>query len=110
ARWAGAGGGPSLARALAGRDPERAAVLLAHQPKAIDEAAEAGVCLQLSGHTHGGQIYPFGELVALAQPNVAGLHEHTRDTQIYVSRGVGYWGPPMRLLAPAEITKIVLTT
>ena len=100
---------PDLARALAGRDPERELVLLAHQPRQIAQAAKAGVGLQLSGHTHGGQIAPFGALVALTQPFLAG-HHHVGDTQIYVSRGTGYWGPPMRLGAPAEITKIVLTS
>ncbi len=104
----GRGHGPDLARALAGRDPERELLLLAHQPKAIDEAAQLGVGLQLSGHTHGGQIWPFTHVVSLANPYVAGLHRHGEHTQIYVSRGTGFWGPPMRLLAPAEITKIVL--
>lgn len=104
----GGGHGPDLARALAGRDPERELVMLAHQPKAIEEAAQLGVGLQLSGHTHGGQIWPFTHVVSLVQPYVAGLHRHGDHTQIYVSRGTGFWGPPMRLLAPAEITKIVL--
>ena len=71
------------------------------------EAASLGVDLQLSGHTHGGQIWPFTYLVKLQQPYVAGLHRHG-DTQIYVSPGTGYWGPPMRLGTRAEITKIVL--
>jgi predicted MPP superfamily phosphohydrolase len=96
-----------LARALAGRDPARELVLLAHQPKAIEEAARLGVGLQLSGHTHGGQIWPFSFFVGLAQPYVAGLHQHG-DAQIYVSPGTGYWGPPMRLGTRAEITRITL--
>lgn len=104
----GRGHGPDLARAVAGRDPERELLLLAHQPKAVEDAARAGVGLQLSGHTHGGQIWPFGMLVPLAQPYVAGLHRHGDLTQIYVSQGTGFWGPPMRLGAPAEITKVVL--
>lgn len=104
----GYGHGADLARALKGRDPTRALVLLAHQPRAIDEAARMGVGLQISGHTHGGQIWPFSALVPLAQPYVAGLHRHSDDTFIYVSRGTGYWGPPMRLGAPAEVTRIVL--
>jgi uncharacterized protein len=99
--------GPDLPRALEGRDPSRALVLLAHQPRAVVEAAKLGVDLQLSGHTHGGQIWPFTYLVKLQQPYVAGLHRHG-DTQIYVSPGTGYWGPPMRLGTRAEITKIVL--
>jgi predicted MPP superfamily phosphohydrolase len=72
------------------------------------EAAEQGVDLQLSGHTHGGQIWPFNYLVQLQQPYIAGLHRH-RDTFIYVSPGTGYWGPPMRLGTRAEITRITLT-
>jgi len=101
---------PDVAAACAGRDPDRALVLMAHQPKAIFDAAKAGVDLQISGHTHGGQIFPFTAAVALVQPYVAGLARHDERTQIYVSRGTGYWGPPMRLLAPSEITKIVLTS
>ncbi|HJZ85594.1 MAG TPA: metallophosphoesterase [Polyangia bacterium] len=102
-------GRPDLGRALGGRDPERELVLLAHQPRAIREAAAAGVGLQLSGHTHGGQIWPFGLAVLAFQPYLAGLHRHGERTQIYVSRGTGYWGPPMRIGAPAEITRLVLT-
>ncbi len=101
------GHGPDLAGALAGRDPARPVILLAHQPKAAHEAAEHGVALQLSGHTHGGQIFPFNFLVKLQQPFVAGLHQ-LKDTAIYVSSGTGYWGPPMRVGFPAEITDITL--
>ena len=101
------GHGPDLPRALAGRDGARELVLLAHQPRAIHEAAAHGVGLQLSGHTHGGQIFPWNFMVRLQQPYVAGLARH-RGTQLYVSRGTGYWGPPMRLGAPAEITRIRL--
>jgi predicted MPP superfamily phosphohydrolase len=103
------GHGPDLARALDGRDDARALVLLAHQPRAIHEAAAHDVGLQLSGHTHGGQIWPWGFAVRLQQPYVAGLARHRR-TQLYVSRGTGYWGPPMRLAAPSEITRIRLRT
>jgi predicted MPP superfamily phosphohydrolase len=103
----GHGHGPDLAGALAGRDPSRALVLLAHQPKQIVDAAKAGVDLQLSGHTHGGQIWPFSYLVYLQQPYVAGLARH-ENAWIYVSKGTGYWGPPMRLGVPSEITQIVL--
>ena len=92
---------------LEGRDPARTVVLLAHQPKAIDEAERFGVDLQLSGHTHGGQIFPFNFLVRLQQPYVAGLHAHGR-AMIYVSRGTGYWGPPNRFGVPSEITRIRL--
>jgi predicted MPP superfamily phosphohydrolase len=100
--------GPDLARALVGRDPDRELVFLAHQPVQIEMAAGKHVGLQLSGHTHGGQMWPFGALVALAQPYVAGLHRHTDGTQIYVSRGTGFWGPPLRVANPAEIATIVL--
>jgi predicted MPP superfamily phosphohydrolase len=101
------GHGPDLARALAGRDRSRPLILLAHQPKQIFEAAQHDVDLQLSGHTHGGQMFPFGFLVRLQQPYVGGFYMH-EGTAIYVSRGTGYWGPPMRVGAPSEITQIEL--
>jgi predicted MPP superfamily phosphohydrolase len=97
----------AVARALEGRDPARELVLLAHQPKSLLEAAAYGVGLQLSGHTHGGQVWPFGYLVRLMQPFLSGLHRQGQS-QIYVSRGTGYWGPPMRLGEPAEITHLTL--
>jgi len=96
-----------LAKALEGRDAARPCVLLAHQPRGIELADRLGVDLQLSGHTHGGQMFPWNFLVRLQQPFVAGLHRLSR-AQIYVSCGTGYWGPPMRLGAPAEITEIEL--
>jgi uncharacterized protein len=96
-----------VGRALGGRDVELPVVLLAHDPTTFAEAALHGVDLQLSGHTHGGQIWPFRWLVRLAVPWVEGLHERN-GSQLYVSRGTGFWGPPLRLLAPAEITEIVL--
>jgi predicted MPP superfamily phosphohydrolase len=101
------GHGEDLEKALAGWDRRRPLVLLAHQPRTVFDAARMGVDLQLSGHTHGGQIWPFGALVQLQQRFLAGLGRH-RDTLIYVSRGTGYWGPPMRLGAPSEITELVL--
>jgi predicted MPP superfamily phosphohydrolase len=107
ARQFGRGHGHDLPKALEGRDPSRACVLLAHQPKSIVEAAKLGVCLQLSGHTHGGQIFPFNAFVRLQQPYVAGLYKHD-DAWIYVSRGTGYWGPPMRVGIPAEIAHLTL--
>jgi predicted MPP superfamily phosphohydrolase len=103
----GGGHGPDLPRALAGRDESRALVLLAHQPRQIGEAERLGVDLQLSGHTHGGQIWPFSYLVYLQQPFLAGLARQG-ETWIYVSKGTGYWGPPMRLGMPSEITQITL--
>lgn len=104
----GEGHGADLGRALLGRDRARELVLLAHQPRALAGAIAAGVGLQLSGHTHGGQLWPWSWLVRLAQPVVRGL-ERFGATQIYVSCGTGYWGPPMRLGAPAEISEIVLS-
>jgi uncharacterized protein len=96
-----------LEKALADRDPTLPLVLLAHDPLTFRSAAPLGVDLQLSGHTHGGQIWPFRYLVRLAQPWVSGLHS-SGAAQLYVSRGTGFWGPPMRLFAPAEITEITL--
>lgn len=104
----GDGHGPDLARAAEGRDVAVPSLLLAHQPKQVHDAAEHGIWLTLSGHTHGGQIWPFGYLVALVQPYVAGLHHHTERSMIYVSRGTGYWGPPMRLGARHELTVLTL--
>jgi uncharacterized protein len=102
------GHGPDYEQALRGALPDRELILLAHQPSQVVPAASLGAGLVLSGHTHGGQIWPFGAAVRLAQPYVAGLHRHDDRTQIYVSRGTGYWGPPMRLFCPAEITKLVI--
>lgn len=84
-------------------------ILLAHQPKYIEEIESLdGIDLILSGHTHGGQIYPFSYLVKLQQPYVRGLNRHDETTQIYVNKGTGFWGPPMRLGASSEITLINL--
>jgi hypothetical protein len=84
-------------------------VLLAHQPQAVTEAESLGVDLQLSGHTHGGQMFPWNYAVKLVTPYVAGLYQHKR-TALYVSRGTGTWGPPMRVGAPPEITQLDLVT
>jgi hypothetical protein len=107
ARHFGPGHGADLPRALRGRDPDRPLVLLAHQPITALEAESLGVDLQISGHTHGGQIFPFHGIVRLTQPVVAGLRRFG-GMWLYVSRGTGYWGPPMRLGAPSEITRIEL--
>jgi hypothetical protein len=96
-----------LPRALAGRDPGLPVVLLAHDPNSFAEASAMGVDLQLSGHTHGGQLWPFRYAVRLVTPWVAGLYQ-VAGAQLYVSCGTGYWGPPMRLGAPAEITELTL--
>ena len=106
------GHGPDLPLALAGRDPDRSLVLLAHQPKGVEEAVRSGVELQLSGHTHGGQIFPFNLVTGLAYPYLRGLYAHEeegRRGQVFVSRGTGYWGPPMRLGNPPEVARIALT-
>jgi predicted MPP superfamily phosphohydrolase len=96
------------AAALGGADPDLPVLLLAHQPHQIGGAVEHGVDLQLSGHTHGGQIWPFHALVRLDQPTVQGLTRHGDRTQLYTSRGTGFWGPPLRIFAPSEITLLTL--
>ena len=96
-----------LPLALAERDPALPVVLLAHDPGTFKRASQSGVDLQLSGHTHGGQIWPFKHLVRLATPFVAGRYT-VGAAELYVSRGTGFWGPPMRLFAPAEITELTL--
>jgi predicted MPP superfamily phosphohydrolase len=80
-------------------------VLLAHQPRSAEAAANAGFDVQLSGHTHGGQYWPWNLFVQLQQPYTAGLHR-LKQLWIYTSRGTGYWGPPLRLGAPSEITRL----
>ncbi|MFE3190092.1 metallophosphoesterase [Nocardia sp. NPDC059240] len=104
------GHGPDIRTALADADPALPVVLLAHQPKQVTDAVSAGVALQISGHTHGGQIWPFRYLVRLDQPVVAGLSRHGDHTQLYTSRGTGFWGPQLRLFAPSEITVLILRT
>jgi len=101
---------PNLREALRGRDPERELLLLAHRPEPIHEAATHKVGLQLSGHTHGGQLWPSTIISKWMHPYSAGLHQHTPSTQIYVSRGAGFWGAPMRIAAPAELPLIVLSS
>ncbi len=104
----GGGHGHDLVRACADRDPRRPSLLLAHQPKVVDEAAEQCIDAVLCGHTHGGQMWPFGLIVALQQPYVVGLHHHRERTWIYVHPGTGYWGPPMRLKVNAQIAVATL--
>ncbi|GAB7067042.1 metallophosphoesterase [Mycobacterium hodleri] len=103
-----AGHGADLPAALAGADPNLPVLLLAHQPKQIPDAVAAGVDLQISGHTHGGQIWPFNFFVRLDQPVVHGLSRHGERTQLYAGRGTGFWGPPFRVFAPSEITVLTL--
>jgi predicted MPP superfamily phosphohydrolase len=96
-------------------DPERALrgheaavkILLAHQPRSAPAAAAAGFDVQLSGHTHGGQMLPWNLLVPMQQPFVSGL-ERLERLWVYTSRGTGYWGPPLRFGAPSEITRLRL--
>ena len=93
-------------RALHGAPPDAGVrVLLAHQPRSAGAAAQAGFDVQLSGHTHGGQYWPWNLFVRLQQPYTAGLHR-LQQLWIYTSRGTGYWGPPLRFGAPSEITRL----
>ncbi|MDB5800950.1 MAG: metallophosphoesterase [Rhodocyclales bacterium] len=95
------------ARALAGSPSGIPRILLAHQPRSAQAASDAGFDLQLSGHTHGGQFWPWNLFVRLQQPYTAGL-DRLEKLWIYTSRGTGYWGPPKRFGAPAEITRLRL--
>lgn len=94
-------------KSLEGAPEDLFKILLAHQPRSLFAAQEAGFDLQLSGHTHGGQFWPWKYFVPLQQPLVEGLH-YVGKLAVYVSRGTGYWGPPMRLDATAEITLLTL--
>ena len=95
-------------RAFENVDKTVPTILLSHQPKSIELVKDKVYDLMLSGHTHGGQIFPFGFLVMLQQPFLAGLHAVTSSKQIFVSRGTGYWGPPVRVFAPSEISILTL--
>ncbi len=97
-----------LGAALDGAPRDSVKILLSHRPQTATAADRHGVDLQLSGHTHGGQFFPFNLLIRLVQPVVAGLYRVGR-TWLYVSRGTGYWGPPSRLGVRGEITVITLT-
>ncbi|MFF6851623.1 metallophosphoesterase [Streptomyces antimycoticus] len=103
------GQGPDFGKALGGRDRSRASVLLAHQPVVIHDAVKAGVDLQLSGHTHGGQLWPGTYVAELANPTAAGLDRYG-DTQLYVTRGAGAWGPPVRVGEPPDVTVVELAS
>jgi predicted MPP superfamily phosphohydrolase len=101
------GGISDLGKALAGRDSSKPVVLLSHQPMNIKEAVAAGVDLQISGHTHGGQFFPFRWAAKLVLPAIEGLYEFG-NTKLYVSQGTGYWGPPMRIGTHGEISLLTL--
>jgi len=103
------GDGPDLQRALGDRDAGRPVVLMAHQPVVAHDAAPFGVDLQVSGHTHGGQMAPFNLLVPLQQPVVSGFGE-VDGVPVYVTNGAGFWGPPVRVGAPPQVTVIELRT
>ena len=98
---------PDIHKAFKGINSEYKTILLAHQPKYIEELGDYTPELILSGHTHGGQIWPFEYLVRLQQPYVKGLHKLPNGSHIYVNSGIGFWGPPMRLGSQAEIAFIV---
>lgn len=100
--------GYDLEAAIAGRDPDRASVLLAHQPANFDVAATRDIDLQISGHTHGGQIFPMTLMVGTVFDYTRGLYREG-EAQIYVSRGCGFWGPPARVGSAPELAKIILT-
>jgi hypothetical protein len=104
------GHGADLAAALDGLDADLPVLLLAHQPKSVRISAPAGVDLQVSGHTHGGQLWPFHYLVRAEQGALAGLSHHGDRTTLYTSRGSGFWGPPFRIFAPSEISLLILRT
>lgn len=97
---------PDIAKAMKEVPPHMPTLLLAHQPKYIEFLEGFTPSLILSGHTHGGQIWPFEYLVRLAQPYVKGLHKLGDNRHIYINSGIGFWGPPMRLGSQAEITCI----
>jgi uncharacterized protein len=103
------GDGPDLRRALGDRDTSRPVVLMAHQPVVARDAAPFGVDLQVSGHTHGGQMAPFNLLVKLQQPVVSGFGT-VDGVPVYVTNGAGFWGPPVRVGAPPQVTVIELRT
>jgi predicted MPP superfamily phosphohydrolase len=98
---------PDPARALRGAPPHDVRILLAHQPRQAFAARDQKFALQLSGHTHGGQFWPWNHFIGLFEPLPTGM-SRVGDTQVYVSRGTCYWGPPLRNGVPAEITSLRL--
>jgi uncharacterized protein len=103
------GDAPDFPKTFADRDPSRPVVLMAHQPVQATEAAKYGVELQVSGHTHGGQMFPFGLVINLRQPILSGYGE-VDGVPVYVTNGAGYWGPPVRIGAPPQVTLVELRT
>jgi len=97
----------NMEKAVGGMPEPDTKILLAHQPKDVEHAVKYNFDLQLSGHTHGGQYFPFSLLVRLAHPFIKGLHKR-ENTWIYVNQGTGYWGPPMRIGTVPEITELTL--
>ena len=100
------GHAPELVRAR-GESPPPCNLLLAHQPKCARQAARLGFSLQLSGHTHGGQYFPFNLLIHATMRHVAGLYR-VQDMPLFVHRGTTWWGPPMRLGSPHEVAVLTL--
>ncbi len=98
---------PDLKKAMSDARQDSPTILLAHRPAFVEEV-KSGVDLMLNGHTHGGQIFPFMFLARLKNPYISGLHRHDERLQVYVSKGTGFWGPPMRLGVSSEITNITL--
>lgn len=98
---------PDIHKAFDGCKQTYKTIFLAHQPKFIEELGKYKPELILSGHTHGGQVWPFEYLVRLQQPYIKGLHKLQNGSYIYVNSGIGFWGPPMRLGSQAEITYII---
>jgi uncharacterized protein len=97
---------PDIAQATHNIPKNVPTLLLAHQPKYVDFLGDFAPSVILSGHTHGGQVWPFHYLVKLAQPYTKGLYPLGDNRHIYVNSGIGFWGPPMRLGSNAEITCI----
>ncbi|MFT4186608.1 MAG: metallophosphoesterase [Micrococcaceae bacterium] len=103
------GQAPNFDKAMAGVDKDNPVIMVAHQPKQVEGSKVHKVDLQVSGHTHGGQIWPFEYLIPLDQPVVEGLEQMSDTTQLFVTRGIGSWGPPLRIFAPSEINILELS-